>query len=163
MKNYWPFGIFLLAMAVVALIALTIRVAILNPVEPQGICQQNSQYIDEHSNAIAQMRARLLERYEISFEGALQYELKDFHQLFLHISDKANGNSIVNAEVMFFLTRPNTTREDKNLGTGKFVDRLWQSEYFDVSKQGRYQGEAFVKIGNDSICVTQEYFVKGSN
>ena len=53
MKNYWPFGIFLLAMVVVGLIVLTIKVAITNPVELQGVCQQSSQYIDENSNTFS--------------------------------------------------------------------------------------------------------------
>lgn len=74
MKNYWPFGIFLLAMVVVGLIVLTIKVAITNPVELQGVCQQSSQYIDENSNAITQMRNRILKQYNIAFEGALQQD-----------------------------------------------------------------------------------------
>ncbi|WP_299546249.1 hypothetical protein [uncultured Helicobacter sp.] len=160
MKNYWPLGIFLLAMVVVGLIVLTLKVAISNPVELQGVCQQNSQYIDENANAIAQMRARLLNQYHIVFEGATKQSPKEFRQIFLRISDKTNEKIITNAKVKFFLTRPNTTREDKALGNGELVDGLWQSEYFEVQKQGRYQSEALVEIGNDSLCITQEYLVK---
>ncbi|WP_236033222.1 hypothetical protein [Helicobacter turcicus] len=160
MKNYWPFGIFLLAMVVVGLIVLTLKVAISNPVELQGICQQNSQYIDENSNEIAQMRARLLKQYNITFEGSQNQNSKDFHQIFLRISDKTNDKITTNAKVEFFLTRPNTTKEDQILGDGELVNGLWQSRYFEVQKQGRYQSEAFVEIGADSICITKEYFVR---
>lgn len=160
MKNYWPFGIFLLAMVVVGLIVLTIKVAITNPVELQGVCQQSSQYIDENSNAITQMRNRILKQYNIAFEGALQQDLQSFRQIFLRIKDKESGKLETNARVQFFLTRPNTTREDRILGDAELVDGLWQSSSFIVEKPGRYQSEALVEIGKDSICVTQEYFIK---
>ena len=39
MRNYWPLGIFLLSMVVVGMIVLTIKVALTNPVELQGVCQ----------------------------------------------------------------------------------------------------------------------------
>lgn len=160
MRNYWPFGIFLLAMVVVGLIILTIRVAVSNPLELQGMCQKNSQYIDENSNKISQMRTRLLAEYKISFEGALRQDLKSFRQMFIRISDKKDEKIITNAKVEFFLTRPNTTKEDRILGNGELVDGLWQSESFEVQKQGRYQGEALVEIDNDFICIMQEYFIR---
>lgn len=160
MKNYWPFGIFLLAMVVVGLIVLTLKVAISNPVELQGMCQQNSQYVDENANEIAQMRTRLLGQYNIVFEGAIEQTPRDFRQIFLRIREKMSGKIIANAEVKFFLTRPNTTKEDKMLGNGEFVDGLWQSGVFEVQQQGRYQGEALVKINDDSLCIVQEYFIK---
>ena len=37
-KNYWPIGIFLLAMVVVGLIVLTIKTALNNPVEMKAMC-----------------------------------------------------------------------------------------------------------------------------
>lgn len=160
MRNYWPFGIFLLAMVVVGLIVLTLKVAISNPVELQGMCQRNSQYIDENANEIAQMRTRLLGEYNIAFEGALRQDLKSFRQMFIHISDKKDGKIITDAKVEFFLTRPNTAKEDRNLGSGELVDGLWQSEYFEVKKQGRYQGEALVEIDDNFVCIMQEYFIK---
>ncbi|TLD81405.1 hypothetical protein LS70_007790 [Helicobacter sp. MIT 11-5569] len=160
MKNYWPLGIFLLAMVVVGLIVLTLKVAISNPVELQGMCQQNSQYIDENANAIAQMRTRLLRQYNIAFESIQDRNLNNFRQIFLRISDKIDEKIITEAKVEFFLTRPNTTKEDKTLGNGELVDGLWQSKYFEIQKQGRYQSEALVTIGDDSICVTQEYLIK---
>ncbi|MCI5967978.1 hypothetical protein [Helicobacter sp.] len=160
MRNYWPLGIFLLAMVVVGLIVLTLKVAISNPVELQGICQQSSQYIDENANAIAQMRARLLKQYDITFEGMQGQNLKSYRQIFLRISDKTDGRIVTDAEVNFFLMRPHTTQDDKALGSGELVEGLWQSQYFEVQKQGRYQSEALVKIDGDSICVTQEYFIR---
>ncbi|WDL70270.1 hypothetical protein IP364_02190 [Helicobacter winghamensis] len=160
MKNYWPLGIFLLAMVVVGLIILTLKVAISNPVELQGICQENSQYIDENANTIAQMRARLLKQYNIAFEGAEEQSPNNFRQIFLRIRDKATGKIATEAKVKFFLTRPNTIQEDKILGNGELVDGLWQSDYFEVQKQGRYQGEALIEIGNDFVCIIQEYFIK---
>lgn len=160
MRNYWPFGIFLLAMVVVGMIVLTIKVALTNPVELQGVCQQSSQYIDENSNSITQMRNRILNQYSITFEVALQQDLQSFRQIFLQIKDKESGKLETDAKVQFFLTRPNTTREDRILGNAKLVDGLWQSDSFALEKPGRYQTEALVEIGGDSICITREYFVK---
>ena len=160
MRNYWPLGIFLLSMVVVGMIVLTIKVAVTNPVELQGVCQQSSQYIDENSNDITQMRNRILSQYNIAFEGALQQDLREFRQIFLRIKEKESGKLETNAKVQFFLTRPNTTREDRILGNAELVEGLWQSNSFEVEKPGRYQSEALVEIGGDSICVTQEYFIQ---
>ncbi|MDE5925984.1 MAG: hypothetical protein K2G68_04635, partial [Helicobacter sp.] len=63
MKNYWPFGIFLLAMVVVGLIVLTIKVAVMNPVELQSICQRSSQEIDANINEIVKRRESFLNNY----------------------------------------------------------------------------------------------------
>lgn len=162
MKNYWPFGIFLLAMVVVGLIVLTIKVAVTNPVELQSICQRSSQEIDANINEIVKSRESFLNKYNVSFEGALQQDTKSFRQIFLRLSNKKNGKIETDAKVSFFLTRPNTIKEDKNLGEGELVEGLWQSQSFEVQKEGRYQSEALIEIGEDSICVTQEYFIQKS-
>lgn len=160
MKNYWPFGIFLLTMVVVGLIVLTIKTAVTNPVELQSMCQRNSQEIDANINEITKKREVFLQKYNIAFEGALQQDTKTFRQIFMRLSDKMSGKIETNAKVSFFLTRPNTTREDQNLGEGELVDGLWQSETFEVRNPGRYQSEAFVEVGEDSICISQEYFIQ---
>ena len=159
-KNYWPIGIFLLAMAVVGLIALTLKIAISNPIELQGVCGQNSQFIDENANEIAKMRNKLLLQYSFVFEGESVQNLKDFNRISLRVNNKENGESLKDIQVKFFLTRPNTTQEDKDLGHGEFVNGMWQSCAFEVEKLGRYQSEALVEIGRDSICITKEYFVR---
>lgn len=163
MKNYWPFGIFLLTMVVVGLIVLTIKTAITNPVELQGMCQRNSQEIDANINEITKKREVFLQKYNIAFEGALQQDTTSFRQVFMRLSDKMNGKIETNAKVSFFLTRPNTTREDQNLGEGELVDGLWQSKTFEVRNPGRYQSEAFVEVGEDSICISQEYFIQSTD
>ena len=160
MRNYWPLGIFLLSMVVVGMIVLTIKVAVTNPVELQGVCQQSSQYIDENSNAITQMRNRILSHYNIAFAGALHHDLRAPRPISLRIQETARGKLETNAKVQVFLTRPNTTREDRILGDAELVEGLWQSHSFEVEKPGRYQSEALVEIGGDSICVTQEYFIQ---
>ncbi|MBD5165412.1 hypothetical protein [Helicobacter sp.] len=160
MKNYWPFGIFLLAMVVVGLIILTIKTAITNPVELQSMCQRKAQEIDANINEITKKREAFLQKYNIAFEGALQQDTKTFRQVFIRLNDKMSGKIETNAKVSFFLTRPNTTREDQNLGEGELVEGLWQSKTFEVRNPGRYQSEALVEVGEDSICIAQEYFIQ---
>ncbi|TLD88168.1 hypothetical protein [Helicobacter sp. MIT 05-5294] len=160
MKNYWPLGIFLLAMVVVGLIILTIKVAITNPVELQSLCQRNSQDIDANINEITQKNEMFLKKYNVSFEGALEQEIQSFRQVFVRLSNKANNKIETNAKVSFFITRPHTTKEDQILGEGELVDGLWQSKTFEVQNLGRYQSEALVEVGEDSICISQEYFIQ---
>lgn len=163
MKNYWPFGIFLLAMVVVGLIVLTIKVAVMNPVELQSICQRSSQEIDANINEIVKSRESFLNKYNVSFEGALQQDTKSFRQIFLRLSNKINGKIETDAKCKFFsYTTKYYVKEDKNLGEGELVEGLWQSQSFEVQKEGRYQSEALIEIGEDSICVTQEYFIQKS-
>lgn len=178
MRNYWPLGIFLLAMVVVGLIILTLKVAITNPVELQGMCGINSQEMDENANEIAKKRKEFLEKYQVNFamqgkevfvkkkntqRSFMEIAKSNFTQLELLLRD-INKNPLQDeilkkVEIEFFLTRPHTTREDKRLGLGKFENGLWKSQEFVIDKDGRYQSEALVKIGEDSICITQEYSV----
>lgn len=159
-KNYWPIGIFLLAMVVVGLIVLTIKTALNNPVEMKAMCGMDSQYVDENINEITQKRQAFLEQYTIEFEGPKEQGLKEFKMAFVEIRNLKNQKLQTDAKVSFFLARPNTIQEDKTLGEGEFVDGIYQSPSFEVDKQGRWQVEAYVEIGEDSICLMQEYLIK---
>ena len=159
-KNYWPIGIFLLAMVVVRLIVLTIKTALTNPVEMKGMCGMDSQYVDENINAITQKRQAFLKQYAINFEGAKEQSINEFKMAFLRVKNLENQKIQNNAKITFFLTRPNTTQEDQKLGAGELVDGIYQSPAFEVKKQGRWQVEAYVEVGEDSICLMQEYLVK---
>ncbi|MDE5602369.1 MAG: hypothetical protein K2I71_00385 [Helicobacter sp.] len=159
-KNYWPLGIFLFAMVVVGLIVLTIKTAITNPVELQRMCQRSSQDIDENINEITKLRTEFLKKYAIGFEGAREQTPKEFRQAFIRITSKHSGVLLKDANVNFYLTRPHTSKEDKDLGKAEFVDGLWQSPSFSVEGLGRYQIEAYVEIGKDSICVFREYRIQ---
>ncbi|AWI34670.1 hypothetical protein [Helicobacter apodemus] len=159
-KNYWPLGIFLFALVVVGLIVLTIKTAITNPVELQRMCQRSSQDVDENINEITKLQAEFLKKYVINFEGAREQTSKEFRQAFIRITSKENGTIQSNAKVNFYLTRPHTAREDRDLGKAEFVDGLWQSPSFSVESLGRYQIEAYVEIGKDSLCISKEYRIK---
>ncbi|WP_104722329.1 hypothetical protein [Helicobacter mesocricetorum] len=159
-KNYWPLGIFLFAMVVVGLIVLTIKTAITNPVELQRMCQRSSQDVDENINEITKLRTEFLKKYVISFEGAREQTPKEFRQAFIRIISKESGAIQSDANVNFYLTRPHTAKEDKDLGRAEFVDGLWQSPSFSVEGLGRYEIEAFVQIGEDSICISQKYRIQ---
>lgn len=159
-KNYWPIGIFLLVMVVIGLIVLTIKTALNNPVEMKAMCGMDSQYVDENINEITQKRQAFLKQYAIRFEGPKEQSLKDFKMAFIKIKDLKSQKLPTNAKISFFLTRPNTIQEDKALGEGEFVEGIYQSPFFAVDKQGRWQVEAYVEIGGDSICLMQEYLVK---
>ena len=159
-KNYWPMGIFLLAMAVVGLIALTLKTAISNPVELQGMCQWKPQEVDERANEITQKRQQFLEKYAIGFIGDKTPDSSEFQHLFLSLIAKQT-HSIPEAKVLFFLTRPHTTREDIDLGEGEISDLFfYQSKTFDALKKGRWQAEAYVEIGEDFICFTEEFEIQ---
>ncbi len=159
-KNYWPIGIFLLAMVVVGLIVLTIQTALNNPVEMKGMCGMDSQYVDENINEITQKQQRFLKKYAINFEGAEEQSLSEFKMAFVGIRDLESQKPQIEAQVSFFLTRPNTTKEDRVLGQGELVDGIYQSPSFEVDKQGRWQVEVYAEVGEDSICLMQEYLVK---
>ena len=87
-KNYWPIGIFLLAMVVVGLIVLTIKTALTNPVEMKGMCGMDSQYVDENINTITQKRQAFLKQYAINFEGAKEQSINEFKMAFLIEGEK---------------------------------------------------------------------------
>lgn len=159
-KNYWPLGIFLFAMVVVGLIILTIKTAITNPVELQRICQRSSQDIDENINEITKSKTEFLKKYVINFEGPKKQTSKEFQQVFIRITSKESGAIQSEAKVNFYLTRPHTAKEDKDLGVADFADGLWQSPSFSVEGLGWYEIEAYVEIGKDSLCISEKYRIQ---
>ncbi|MDA3968369.1 FixH family protein [Helicobacter ibis] len=158
-KNYWPMGIFLFSLVVVGMIILTIKTAINNPVEIQRMCGFTSQYVDENINEITIKRNEFLEKYNISFEGSRDVDFKSFTTTFVRIKDKVTNKIITDAEIKFYLTRPNTTRNDMELGVGELVDGLYQSPRFKVDIAGRWQMDALVRINDDYICISENYNV----
>ena len=159
-RNYWPLGIFLLAMVVVGLIFLTIKTAVNNPVELTKMCQIDSQEMDENINIITKKRQEFEKKYIATFEGAILQSPKEFRKIFVRIRDKKDNKILTEGEVTFFLTRPHTTKEDKKLGNGELVDGLWESPTFQIENLGRYEAQALIKIKEDSMCITHEYMVK---
>ena len=159
-RNYWPLGIFLLAMVVVGLIFLTIKTAVSNPVELTRMCQMDSEEVDENINAITKKRQEFEKKYIADFEGAILQSPKEFKKFFLRVKNKENGKILTEGKVTFFLTRPHTTKEDRKLGSGELVDGLWESPIFSVENLGRYEAQALIEVGEDSMCLTREYMVK---
>ncbi|CAM2892443.1 hypothetical protein [Helicobacter burdigaliensis] len=158
-KNYWPLGIFMLAMVVVGLIVLTLRMALTNPVEYTMMCGWKPQYVDENINEITIARNSFLQKYNVDFEGKMEPTKEEFRRLFVRLKDK-NDKIIQNANVEFFLTRPHTAKEDQNLGMGELVEGLYESKDFSIERLGKWEAQALIKIGKEYICITKEYKVK---
>ncbi|MDD6055338.1 MAG: hypothetical protein PUB96_02185 [Helicobacteraceae bacterium] len=164
MKNYWPLGIFLFSLVVVGLIVLTLKTALSNPVELQKLCGFSSQRIDENANEIEIKRKAFLEKYAVGFledsAANIKLEAQNFHNLKLSLIDKEN-HAVPEAKVTFFLTRPHTTKEDLDLGSGILNESfIYESKSFEALKKGRWIEQALVEVGEDSICVTNEVFLK---
>lgn len=158
-RNYWPLGIFMLAMVVVGMIILTLKMALGNPVEYTTICGWKPQEFDEKNNEIMVAKSQFLQKYNVDFKGKIEPTKEEFKRLFVRVKNKDN-KIVQDAKVDFFLTRPHTAKEDKELGMAELVDGLYESKDFAVENLGKWEAQALIRINEDYICITKEYQVK---
>ena len=111
-KNYWPHFIVGLVIFTIGLGTWTVVTAINNPVEMDNSYMRNYHQVDADLNKILESGAKFDKKYQLSLENS---ELKEGeNELKIALKDK-EGNVINNAKIEILVTRPETTKLDKNL------------------------------------------------
>lgn len=114
-RNFWPLGIVLLTMSVVAMIAWTIVIALRNPVELDNSYMSHYQHVDGNINEIQKAQKYFWSLYEIPlFEHKVTMELSE--GLRFRLLRRGDSVGIAGAKITLKLTRPHTAHEDIELG-----------------------------------------------
>ncbi|MGP1580045.1 MAG: FixH family protein [Wolinella sp.] len=110
-RNFWPMGIVLITMSVVAMIIWTIVVALRNPVELDNSYMSHYQHVDSNINEIQKAQKHFWSLYEIpAFNRKVAMELRE--GLEFRLLHKGDSTGITGAKITLRLTRPHTAHED---------------------------------------------------
>ena len=132
-KNYWPHFIVGLVIFTIGMGTWTVVTAINNPVEMDNSYMRNYHQVDADLNKILESGAKFDKKYQLSLENS---ELKEGeNELKIALKDK-EGNVINNAKIEILVTRPETTKLDKNL-KAKFDGSGYRAKVI-LDKKGRW-------------------------
>jgi len=139
--NYWPHFIVGLVMFTVGMGTWTLVTAINNPVEMDNSYMRNYHQVDADLNKILQSGFKFDKKYEFSL---LNSDLQEGeNELKIDIKDK-NGNVVKDAKIEILVTRPETTKLDKNL-KAQFDGEEYRAKVM-LDKKGRWNIQIRVVI-----------------
>ncbi len=155
--NYWPYAIVGMILTVVVLGIWTIKVAVSNPVQVERSYMMSYQDVDENINEILAKQRAFEAKYNIDLS---QNRLKiGQNRVKIVLMDKA-GNPVESAKIVAIVTRPTTLKEDIELKNFESRHGEYLSEPFELKRQGRWNIEVKVVIGEDVGFKTYKTFVK---
>lgn len=158
-KNYWPYGIVTITIAVVGLVVWTIKTAAMSPAEEDRSYFMNYHDVDEKINDIREMEHIFKQRYRVV---PLSHSLDMGENRFrIRITD-VNGEDVDNAQIKIRVTRPHTNQDDIPLGDMSYAeDGSYLSQPFEIKKTGRWKIESLVTVEGYSLFYTQDINTTG--
>ena len=145
-KNYWPHAIVASIVFIVISCALTIKIALDNPVEMDSFYLEKYQSVDRNFNDIMEKQKAFDQAYVLEY-GVRKFTMGKEETVALKIKDKQKGTYLDNAEVVLMLTRPETNANNKEMRASKTTDGAFLFGPITVDKPGRWQLLAKVKVG----------------
>ncbi len=155
--NYWPYAIVGMILTVVVLGIWTIKVAVSNPVQLDNSYMMKYQDVDANINEIMARQRAFNAKYEVDMS---QNRLKVGENRIEIRLKKKEGDSVENAKIFAIVTRPTTSKEDIEIKTFTYLSDAYRSEPFTLKRQGRWNIELKIEIGEDTGFVTYKTFVK---
>lgn len=149
-KNYYPHAILIgIILMVIACIA-TVNVALKNPVEMDDFYFEKYQTVDRDINEIEKMQNEFAKKFDVNFDlsrktitkKANKVRMNEPIDLGLSIFDKQANASIQKAKVLLLITRPDTSKYNKELNATIAKDGRFTFDQFSVDKPGRWQVKA---------------------
>ncbi len=142
--NPWPYSIVASILFIVFACAMTVKIALDNPVQMDSAYLAEYQQVDKNINEILEKQRKFDALYHVEVT-------KDFfafgeNSVELKVVDIKN-NPINDADVEVLITRPDSTVFDVNLKPISSENGLYKFEPFEINKPGRWQILSKVSIG----------------
>ncbi len=153
--NLWPYAIVGSILAIAFACAITVKIALDNPVQMDSAFFDKYQKVDENINEILKKQEKFNTLYhvEILKESISLGE----NTLMLKIVDKQD-NPIENAKVEVLITRPDSSAFDIRLKPISSSDGIYKFESFQIEKLGRWQILSKVSIDDLTAFNKQELY-----
>ncbi|WP_456322157.1 FixH family protein [Hydrogenimonas sp.] len=157
--NYWPYAIVGMILTVVVLGAWTIKIAVNNPVQESRTYMMNYQDVEENINELIARQKAFEKKFTIDMSQNRLHLGKNV--LRIRIVDNETHRPVPNAEILAIVTRPTTSRQDIRLETFTYKkDGFYVSEPFELTREGRWNVQVRVTIGDNVGFTTYKSFVK---
>ncbi len=143
---YWPYGIALSFVLIIALIIGTIIVAGNNKVEDSDNYMSNYHYVDKNYNEIIKAEIAFNSSYNLEYERQVLKE--EGCDVVFTLRDKA-GQPVNDAKMKIVVTRPNTHEFNKELNAPKIENGQYRFEGITLEKPGRWNILAHVQVNDD--------------
>ncbi|MCF6201332.1 MAG: FixH family protein, partial [Hydrogenimonas sp.] len=144
--NFWPYAIVGMILTVVMLSVWTIKVALKNPVQLENSYMMKYQDVDENINEILTKQRAFDSKYSVILDS--NRLKKGQNRATLKILDR-EGNAVKSAKVTALVTRPDTAEHDIELKNFTQKNGLYESEEFELGKEGRWNILFKIEVGED--------------
>ena len=144
-KNYWPHFIIALVVFAIALGVWTVRVAVDNPVQLDNSFMMKYQDVDNNYYKIEQAARNFDKHFTFTFQNK---KLKVGKNLLVFEVKTKDGKPVENAKVEVLVTRPDTTKYDKQL-QAKYSDGKYVA-IVDLGLEGRWDIAVKVTIDDNT-------------
>lgn len=145
-KKRKPLGLYAIILSFIGIITACVWTIVFSldyPVYMDNYYFSSVDDVDRNINEIEASQARFEEKYSLTLVDKMIYQGKESQ---VKLIAKTNlGSSLENLKGEILLTRPDTSKFDKNLKF-KFEDVFLISENFKVDKPGRWQ--VFIKLND---------------
>lgn len=146
-KTFWPYGIILGFVAIIAACVATIVISLDYPVYMDDYYFTSSSEVDRNINDIEESQARFDEKFSITLVNRAISQGENANVK--AVVRSKDGLNLANLEGEILLTRPDSSKFDRNLAF-KFEDEFLLSEGFVVDKPGRWQVMIKLTDGKDT-------------
>ncbi len=144
-KSFWPIGIALSIVGVIALSVATVMVALKNPVQMDNDHMSAYKHIDRNINDIINDNIAFNRLYTIEFLNE-DFVLKAFVPK-LRVVDK-KGQSVQNVEFEILFTRPDEVNHDIKAKLASNKEGMYTFEAIDFPLKGRWNIFIHAKVGD---------------
>lgn len=141
----WPIGVSLSIMLIVGACALTVYIALLQPVEEDADMMLDYHSLNANVNDVIVAEIVFNRKYSAKYigEGVSQEGSRIAYRV-----EDLNGNPVNNAKIEVILTRPITREHNINLGEPRIEDGNYYFDNTVVSDKGRWNILAKVSVGD---------------
>lgn len=158
-KNYWPLGLAVFGVALIAGLAAMVGVAVQYPVEFDGAKMAPYRYVDANYNKIIESEKKFDEKYIVQTSHFTLLKNTPT-SLELNVSDKSGKD--VDANITAIVTRPDTSKHDITINEFNKTSISYLSKPFSVGLEGRWKIMYRVEVGGLQKFVDLETFVNKS-
>lgn len=146
-RNYWPHSIVAGIIFIIISCAVTIKIALDNPVEMDSFYLEKYQSVDRNYNEIMAKQKLFDAAYALEY-GERKFIMGKEEMVTLKIKDKQSGKYLQKADITLMLTRPETNANNKEMSASAITDGAFTFGPMVVEKPGRWQLLAKVKVGD---------------
>jgi len=142
----WPIGVITSTILIIIACAVTIYIALLQPVQEDGDMMMDYHSLNANANDIIVANLIFNKKYELTYTGeavsqegsTLSYKLLD-----------VNGQAVNNAKFDVILSRPILSGSEISLQEPKVDNGIYSFKNVQVSDKGRWNILAKVTVGDD--------------